>query len=266
MSTITMALAQLRCELQNKEMNLLRILQALEEAGKKGADYVLFPELYLTGYAINEQLRTLAEPENGESIRKIRAQARRCQIGAIVGFPEIEGERLYNCALLIGKTGDILGKYRKVHLYHNEKEWFTFGETFPVFSLPEGKVGIMITYDMEFPETARILALKGAELLLVLAANMVPYQHYQDIYLHSRALENHVYVAAANMVGLDNEHVFFGESQIVHPNGCTIYKGGNNEAIPVVSLDLRETNPEKQLLDYLHNRRISAYRNEPGFT
>lgn len=84
----------------------------------------------------------------------------------------------------------------------------------PVFSLPEGNIGIMITYDIEFPEAARILALKGVDILAVLAANMVPYQHYQDIYLHARALENHIYVAAANMVGLDNENIFFVRAKL----------------------------------------------------
>jgi predicted amidohydrolase len=265
MSMISIALAQLRCELQNKELNLVRILQSLKEASKNKADYVLFPELYLTGYTMNEQLRMLAEPEDGESICKIREQARRYKVGAIVGFPEIDGDTLYNCALLIGKNGEVVGKYRKVHLYHREKEWFAPGDSLPVFSLPEGKIGIMITYDMEFPEAARILALKNAQLLVVLAANMVPYQHYQDTYMHARALENHVYVAVANMVGLDNENIFFGESQIVHPDGRSIYKAGNNEVLPVLSFDVNDTNPEKHLLEYLHNRRISVYRKEGEF-
>lgn len=262
MNTINIALAQLRCELRNKETNLLRILQSLKEASEKGADYVLFPELYLTGYVMDKQLPLLAETENGPSVQRIRREAKRYRVGAIVGFPELEGDLLYNAALIIGKNGEIIGKYRKVHLYHREKEWFTPGELFPVFSLPEGKIGLMITYDMEFPEAARILSLKGAQLLLILAANMVPYQHFQDTFIKARALENHVYTALANMVGLDNENIFFGESQIVHPNGREIYKGKNNEEIPVISLNLSKTNPEKAVLDYLHNRRTSVYKKE----
>ena len=262
MNTINIALAQLRCELCNKEMNLLRILKSLEEASKKGADYVLFPELYLTGYIMDQQLAILAETEDGPSIRRIREEAKRYGVGAIVGFPELEGDLLYNTALFIGKNGEIIGKYRKVHLYHREKEWFTPGESFPVFSLPEGNIGLMITYDMEFPEAARILSLKEAQLLLVLAANMVPYQHFQDTFIKARALENHVYTALANMVGLDNENIFFGESQIVHPSGREIYKGKNNEEIPVINLNLSKINSEKQVLDYLHNRRTSVYEAE----
>jgi len=262
MDKINIALAQLRCELRNKETNLLRILQTLKEASQKGADYVLFPELYLTGYVMDQELTMLAEPVNGPSIQSIRDKAKLYGVGAIVGFPELDGNLMYNTAVLIGKNGEILGKYRKVHLYHREKEWFTPGQSFPVFSLPEGKIGLMITYDMEFPESARILSLKKAQLVLVLAANMVPYQHYQDTFIKARALENHVYTAIANMVGLDNENVFFGESQIVHPDGQELYKGKNNEEIPVVQLHLSQTNPEKQILDYLHNRKTSIYQTE----
>ncbi|RNB89937.1 carbon-nitrogen hydrolase family protein [Brevibacillus fluminis] len=265
MSTISIALAQLRCELRNKELNLQRILQALEEAAEKKADYVLFPELYLTGYDMSDQLLLMAETEDGPSIMRIREHAKRFRVGAIVGFPEREGDKLYNCALFIGKHGEIIGKYRKVHLYHKEKEWFAPGDILPVFTLPEGKIGLMITYDMEFPEAARVLALGEADLILVLAANMIPYQHYQDIYLHARALENHLFTAAANMVGLDSENVFFGESQVVHPSGFTVYKAGNNESIPVCVLNLEEINQEQPLLDYLNNRRHSVYQKEQRY-
>ncbi|MFD1706405.1 carbon-nitrogen hydrolase family protein [Siminovitchia sediminis] len=264
MSTIHIALAQLRCELGNKETNLLRILQSLEEASDKGADYVLFPELYLTGYVMDQQLPQLAEPADGPSIQKIRKKAGECHVGAIVGFPELDGDAMYNTALFIGKDGDIIGKYRKVHLYHREKDWFAPGDSFPVFSLPEGDIGLLVTYDMEFPESARLLSIKGAQLLLVLAANMVPYQHFQDTFIKARALENHVYTALANMVGLDNENIFFGESQVVHPDGREVYKGTNNEEVPVIPIDLSHTNPEKEVLDYLHNRRTAVYEAE-GF-
>ncbi|MFS0646350.1 carbon-nitrogen hydrolase family protein [Siminovitchia sp. 179-K 8D1 HS] len=262
MREINIALAQLRCELGNKELNLLRILQSLEEASRKGADYVLFPELFLTGYVIDERLVQLAETVEGPSINSIRERAKRYRIGAVVGFPEKDGDRLYNSAILIGKNGEMIGKYRKVHLYHKEKDWFTAGDEFPIVHLPEGKTGLLITYDMEFPEPARIMALKGARLLLVLAANMVPYQGFQDIFIKARALENHIFTALANMVGLDNENVFFGESQVVHPNGQAIYKGKNNEELPIITLNIEETIPEEKMLDYLGNRRTSVYRSE----
>lgn len=259
MKTINIALAQLRPTLYEKEINLLRMLQSIEEASDKGADYILFPELYLTGYVTDENLLTLAEHENGPSILKLREKSKEFATGAIVGFPEKEGKKIYNTALFIGKNGEIIGKYRKVHLYHKEKDWFTAGNSFPVFEIEEGRIGLGITYDMEFPEAVRSVALQGAQLLLVLAANMIPYQNFQDTFIKARALENHMYTAVSNMVGLDSENVFFGESQVVHPSGTVIYKGKNNEEIPVLELKLHETAPEKEILDYLHNRKTDIY-------
>lgn len=260
MKTINLALAQLRPTLYEKETNLLRMLQSIEEASEKEADYILFPELYLTGYVTDENLLTLAEPEDGPSIMKLRQKAKEYATGAIIGFPEKDGEKLYNTALFIGKKGEIIGKYRKVHLYYKEKEWFTAGNSIPIFQIEEGIIGLGITYDMEFPEVARSLALQDAQLLLILAANMLPYQNFQDIFIKARALENHIYAAVANMVGLDSENVFFGESQVVHPSGKVIYKGTNNEEIPVLKLPLYETAPEKEILDYLHNRKTASYK------
>lgn len=260
MSEIKIALAQLRCSLYEKEENLLRMLHNIERTSEKEVDYIVFPELFLTGYVMDEKIYELAETDTGSSIQQLQAAAKMYRIGVIVGFAERDGDQLFNTALIIGKKGQILGKYRKVHLYYREKEIFSAGNSLPIFDLPEGKVGIGITYDMEFPETVRTIALQHAQLFIVLAANMIPYQEFQNVFIKARALENHIYAVISNMVGLDSENIFFGESQIVHPSGKTLYKATNNEEIPIFSLDLNETIPEMERLDYLHNRNIQAYK------
>lgn len=257
--TIRLALAQLRCELLNKEKNLMRILDSMKEAKIKGADYILFPELYLSGYMMSPELNDLAEPVEGDSIRGIMETAKANRIGVVVGFPERYDDKIYNTAVYIDKHGELLEIYRKTHLYHAENDYFQPGNDFPIIQLEEGKMGMLITYDMEFPEAPRILAKKGAEVIFVLEANMVPYQHYQDVYLHSRALENHIFMAAANKVGLHVDNVFFGESQLVHPNGHALYKAGNNEDLPVVEINLDEIEETRGALDYLNNRREDLY-------
>ncbi|SFE54858.1 carbon-nitrogen hydrolase family protein [Alteribacillus iranensis] len=254
-----LALAQLRCELLDKEYNLRRILFSIESANKKGADFILFPELCLSGYMMSTELYRIAEPVTGDSIMKIAETAKENNIGVVVGFPEKEGEKLYNSAAVIDRDGSLLCTYRKTHLYHTEHDFFTPGDRFPTIELGVGKVGILITYDMEFPEAPRILAKKGVEIILVLEANMVPYQKHQDIYLRSRALENHIYMAATNKVGLHVDNVFFGESQIVHPNGHSLYKAGNNEELPVIEVPLNEAKAAVGVLDYLNNRREDLY-------
>lgn len=257
---IKIALAQLRCDLLNKEINLKRSIEAIVEAHKKGADYILFPELFLTGYVINTSLVEMGESIEGPSIRALCSYAKKYSIGIIYGFPEKDGDSLYNSAVFIDKNGSIRNVYRKAHLYGEEQKYFTPGEDFSVVEVPEGKFGLMITYDMEFPEMARVLSIKGAEILLILAANMVPYQTYQDTYLHSRALENHVFTLAANNVGLHLDNIFFGESQVVAPNGKALYKADNNEVLQLVDINLEEVEHSKGPLNYLNNRKAEFYR------
>src|SRR5699024_7517921 len=144
----------------------------------------------------------------GKSVQRIKEIAKTNEIGIIIGMPELYKGHVYNSALFIDPTGELVNVYRKTHLFDYEKQWFTAGDSCPVFDTPFGKVGLMITYDIEFPEVARILTVKGAQLILVLAANMVPYQKYQNIYLRTRAMENHVYVAISNKVGLESDHIF----------------------------------------------------------
>ncbi|MEF2094726.1 carbon-nitrogen hydrolase family protein [Bacillus sp. CFBP9009] len=258
--TLRIALAQLKCELLNKGYNLKRSIEMIKEAKQKQADYVLFPELFLTGYIMNEQIKDLGETVEGESVQAICACAKEYQIGVIFGFPEKQDDCLYNSAVFINKNGEIVDVYRKTHLYHEEQKHFSSGDRCVVIEAPEGKFGLLITYDLEFPEMARLLALQGAEIIFILSANMVPYQIYQNAFVHSRAIENHLFTAVTNKVGLHIDNIFFGESQVVAPDGKTIYKADNNEILPVVEIDLEETERSKGVLNYLSNRRPEFYR------
>lgn len=261
--TIKLALAQLRSSLYEKEINLHRAVKTITASSQKGANYILFPELYISGYFLNEEkVCTLSEPMDGPTIQTLKKAANEHNINVIIGFPEKKGSSIYNSAAFINNEGNLLGVYRKVHLYDHEQRIFTPGNSCPVFDLPEGRIGIMITYDMEFPETARILALKGCQALLILAANMVPYQAYQSAYIQTRAMENQVFVAATNMVGLEFDVIFFGESEVVHPTGKILYKSCNDEDLAIVELKLEETARSKGVLNYLANRRPDLYARE----
>lgn len=262
MGTFHLAIAQLRSHLFEKETNLHRVLETMLMAKGKDAHYVLFPELYTTGYYLGDQVFELAEPIDGPMITAVREQAKRLGIGVIIGFPERDGDRIYNAAVFIDRQGQILGTYRKIHLFDQEKRYFSSGDDIPVFHVPEGKFGLMITYDMEFPEVARVLAIKGAQVILILSSNMIPYQPYQHIYLRARAIENHVFVATANRVGLENDTVFFGESEVIHPTGTSLHKSFNNEDLAVVPITLMETAESKGVLDYIVNRRPEIYHKE----
>ncbi|MED0671640.1 nitrilase-related carbon-nitrogen hydrolase [Aneurinibacillus aneurinilyticus] len=258
---VTIALAQLKGVLFNKNLNVGRVLTTIQTCKEKGVDYVLFPELFLTGFSIQHEIEALAEPVDGESIQTIQEKVKKTGVGTILGFAERYENRYYNSAVFIEKDGSIKGVYRKIHLFDKEKEFFTPGEEFPVFHTKAGNIALMMTFDVEFPEMSRIYAMHGVELIMVLNAHNVPYQPHQGIFLQARALENQVFMAATNKVGLEGDTLFFGESALISPEGHFIEKGGNNEEIIIASIELSDVYKvrEEQLMKYLENRKGKLY-------
>ncbi|RJS59352.1 nitrilase-related carbon-nitrogen hydrolase [Bacillus sp. PK3_68] len=265
---LTIALAQLKGVLFETTFNLNRVLSMIEQSKEKNIDYILFPELFLSGFLIQDKVKELAEPVNGTSIRAIQHKVKETGVGVIIGFPEYENNCYYNSAAFIEKDGSLKGVYRKTHLFDKEKQFFTPGEEFPIFHTSFGNIALMMTFDVEFPEVSRIYAVEGADLLLVLNAHSVPYEPHQELFLRARALENQLFLAAANKVGLEKTTLFFGESAVISPEGHFIAKAGNNEEMIVASIDLSDIHKtrEEQPMKYLTNRRgqlYTSYFNSP---
>ncbi|RYG71155.1 carbon-nitrogen hydrolase family protein [Lentibacillus lipolyticus] len=142
----------------DKKANLQTITSIMEKASHERADLVLFPELSLSGYFIQDVNETMAEPIDGESIQYIRELCRRLDVHVVFPWPELgEAGKIYNAACLLSNKGDVIGNYREVHLYDTEKEIFTPGDTFKVFDTELGNIGMMICFDLDFPESARVL-------------------------------------------------------------------------------------------------------------
>jgi predicted amidohydrolase len=261
LSPFLLAVVQITPARLDKEANLGRIESAMQQAAGAGGRAILFPELFLTGYFLSEQLAGLAEPPDGPSLRRLSALARRYGLLTICGWPEATGRPLlYNSAIIIERDGSVVGCYRKTHLFGREPDFFAGGDRIQAFDSSVGRIGILICYDMEFPETARILALDGAAILLTPTANMDPYAAYQAVYTRARAMENGVYVATANTVGdLDGFH-FFGESSVIGPHGNVMEIAGADERILMVSIDPARTPTADATLRYLVHRRPELYR------
>ncbi|AMA72410.1 MULTISPECIES: nitrilase-related carbon-nitrogen hydrolase [Aneurinibacillus] len=259
---LTIALAQLKGIPFDKKSNLTRTISTIQMCKEKGVDYVLFPELFLSGYFIQDQIQKLAETAEGESIQIIQEKAKEAGIGVIIGFPEFYKNQYYNSAAFIGKDGSLKGVYRKVHLFDKEKEFFTPGEEFPVFRTEAGNIAIMMTFDVEFPEMARIYAMNGVEMIMVLNAHSVPYEPHQEVFLRARALENQIFIAAANKVGLEGMTLYFGESAVISPEGNFLTRGGNNEELLITSVNLNDVYKvrDEQPMKYLDNRKNALYR------
>jgi 5-aminopentanamidase len=259
-TTIRLALAQIPSVYHQKAANLERAERVMRLAADGGAQLILFPEMFLTGYLVWERLTELAEPLDGPSIRRLQQLALDLRLLTVCGFPErAEGDALYNTACVIDRDGRLLGGYRKTHLFADEPGVFSPGDRLPVFESALGTVGVLICYDIEFPEPVRAVALSGAPLILVSTANMEPYEVSQEVFLRSRALENGIYMAVANTIGEDHRYRYFGQSSVANPQGKLIARAGPDEGIVMADLDLNEASRAQQASAYLGRRRPSLY-------
>ena len=182
-------------------------------------DLVVFSETYIPGFPTPQNVARLAEPLDGPSLSALRDAARQAGVSVAIGLAERDGEGFYNTAVLIDHEGGLLLKYRKTHLYESDLGVFKPGAEFPVCRWNGIRVGLLICFDIEFPETARMLANKGAEIILVLDGMMKPHGHVHRRVVPVRALENQVYVLMANRVGAGDRYTLSGESQVADPFG-----------------------------------------------
>jgi predicted amidohydrolase len=241
--------------------NLQRLHQLALEA--KGADLLVLPEMFLTGYNIGvDAVSVLAEVYNGESAQQIARIAKTTGIAILYGYPERTGDgQIYNAVQLIDANGERLCNYRKTHLFGDlDRSMFSAGtDDFPIVELNGWKLGFLICYDLEFPENTRRLALAGAELILVPTANMTPFDFIADVTVRARAYENQCYVAYANYCGHEGDIQYCGQSSIAAPDGSRIAQAGLDEALIVGELDRQLMLDSRAANRYLIDRRPELY-------
>ncbi|WDY57652.1 carbon-nitrogen hydrolase family protein [Pseudomonas sp. PSKL.D1] len=203
--------------------NLQRLRHRAHLAAEQGAQLLVCPEMFLSGYNIGlAHVERLAEAEDGPSAMEVVEIAQAHRIAIVYGYPERgEDGAIYNSVQLIDAHGRSLCNYRKTHLFGElDRSMFSAGaDHFPVVEFEGWKVGLLICYDIEFPENARRLALNGAELILVPTANMAPYDFVCQVTVRSRAQENQCYLVYANYCGAEGEIQYCGQSSIIGPDG-----------------------------------------------
>jgi beta-ureidopropionase len=209
--------------------------RALKLIGNKKTDLIVLPELFNTGYNFRSrrEVARVAEPvPGGITTEVLKDFSKRDGATVVAGIAERKGQSFFNAAVVV-KNGKYLGTYRKVHLFYNEKKFFKPGKEFKVF----GRVGVMVCFDWYFPESARSLMLKGAEIIAHPSNLVLP--HCPDS-MKTRALENGVYVITADRVGVERGLRFIGLSQIVNPRGQVLYRAsGTREECVVRDIDLK---------------------------
>jgi predicted amidohydrolase len=217
------------------------------------ADVYILPELFNTGYnfASPEEADQLAEPIDGTTFTVLHAFARQNKCYLVYGFAENFSDNLYNSSALIGPPG-LIGIYRKIHLYYRENLFFKPGNLgFPVYDTPLGKFGMMICFDWYFPESARTLVSRGAQLIAHPANLVLPYCPEAMI---TRCIENRVFAATANRIGTEDrggfKFTFIGTSEIISPRGEILTRLTSVEsAISVVDINLNDS-LDKRLNEY----------------
>lgn len=214
------------------QSNLQRVIESAQEAGKRGADLVVFPECMLSGYAFDSRDEALPHARSVDDplfadIAEIAAQH---DMHLTLGYLERAGDQLFNGAALVGPQG-VVGRYRKVHLPHLGIDRFVDRGDIPYDVLAAGdtKVGLGICYDSSFPEPMRLLALKGADVIALGTNWPNGAAHTADIVPPARSMENHLYFVAANRVGEENGFGFCGRSSICGPDGIILAKAEGDE-------------------------------------
>ena len=265
------AAVQMNLKLMKKERNLEEILLKTREAAANGAQLIVFPECALTGYvfASREEALPYAETIPGPATEKVAALCKESGVHVIFGLIEKDGEKLYNAAAFLGPDG-LVGKHRKAHPPMSVLDKFVDKGDIPftVHRTPAGNIGILICHDITFPEPARVLMLKGADIIAV----PTNWPRMLDIvskhFINTRAVENFVHIVAADRVGIERKGEFLGQSKIVNAAGMTkVEASTDKEEIIYADLDLafpRQKHivfmPGVWEMDFIKERRPEFYR------
>jgi len=258
---LRVAVWQCRSHPLDVEGNLERLAAVCRQLAGR-ADVVVTPEMFVTGYDIPlDDVRRLAEPADGAIARTVAEISRQSGVAVAYGYPELDGELIYNAAQLV-EAGERLANHRKLHLFTGlDSARFAPGDRCPeVVELRGHRVAMLICYDVEFPEAVRAAASGGAEAVLVPTANMVGYEAVSTVLVPARAYENGCYVAYANYCGTEGGQTYAGLSTVAGPDGAALALAGDDEGVEIVSLHVGDVVAP----DYLADRRIDLFGDGRG--
>jgi len=231
------------------------------------ADLLVLPELFATGYTFisKKEAKSLAEKLEGQTAHFLIKLSKKTSAIIVGGFIEKNAEEIFNSAMIVSDS-EILGVYRKLHLYYKEKLWFSPGNKPPeIYNVKDINIGIMICFDWIFPETVRSLALLGADIIAHPANLVLPYCQNAMV---TRCLENRVFTITSNRIGVEKRGVdhfkFTGRSQITSYNGEILSSAPKaEEFVDIVNIDINKSR-DKNLNEYnnlFEDRRKEFYQN-----
>jgi len=256
---VTIGLAQFSYGEGDKEGNLRKGLNYMETAAAKGAQILLLPEMFSTGYVRN--MGSLAEPmPGGETMTALQEAALKNKVAVVGSMAEWDKEesKCFNTAFFINSCGEVLGTYRKIHLFDQERRYVQGGNRLVTVKDKGITYGFLICFDLEFPEPSRQLARQGAEVLLVVSANMHPYGFYHRVFAQARAIENHMFVAYCNRTGGNSKYRYVGQSCLVNPLGDVLCQYGQaDEGVLTGKISLDDAVAAKKVFNYLTEAKVT---------
>lgn len=245
--------------------NLARLEAAAREVASAGAQLLVCPEMFITGYAIGAPaVQTLAQMADGAWADAVTGIAQRHQVAVVYGYPERGADgRVHNAAQWIDASGLRRLNYRKAYLFGelDRSQFAAEAQSARTFDFLGWKVGMLICYDVEFPEATRALALAGADLIVVPTANMTEYDFVARSLVPVRAYENQLFVAYANFAGSEGGLQYGGLSVVAGPDGATLAQAGRDEVLVFATLDEERLTAARQAAQ--HVRDLTARRNPP---
>jgi N-carbamoylputrescine amidase len=272
-AVVKIACVQMEPAVGEKERNIRRSVEMIEEAADNGANLVVLPELCNSGYVFEDREEAFAlseEVPGGETSATWMAVAEKHELHIVAGINEREGDLLYNSSVVIGPNGHV-GTFRKVHLWNEENLFFEPGNLgFPVFRTPIGRIGSNICYDSWFPESFRLAALQGADIVCV-PTNWVPIpgqakgeRAMANTLVMAASHSNSIFIAAADRIGTERGQPFEGQSIITSYTGWPI--GGpasrDKEEIIYAEANLADARRKRNWNEYnqpLRDRRTDLY-------
>jgi predicted amidohydrolase len=231
------------------EQRLWQLARALEQAK---ARVLVCPELFMSGYAIGDDVMQRAEPADGTFAKAVAGLAKRSGTAVVYGYPELAGGKTFNSAQCIDADGVGIANHRKLVLPPGfERNHFAFGQELTLFEIGGINFGLCICYDAEFPETVRALALAGAQVVLVPTALGADWDVVADRVIPTRAFENGVYLAYANHAGSEGNMDYLGRSCIVDPMGRDAARAEAEELVITADVDVSSVTAAQERLPYL---------------
>lgn len=270
MNKIKLALCQMNV-VDDKEGNLEKASSMIVDSVDADADFIILPEMFNCPYSNDKFIEYAEEEHESPTLNTISQLAKANDVYILAGsIPERESGRLYNTSYMFDKTGKIIAKHRKMHLFDidvkdritfKESDVLTAGDDFTVVDTEFGKIGIGICYDVRFVELARIMAENGASILFYPGAfNQTTGPAHWELLFRSRALDNQVFcVGVAPALNLDASYHSYGHSIVANPWGEVMVQAGEKEELLICEIDLSEIKKVREEIPVLKNKRKDLY-------